>query len=49
MKGDTLNEIGMIAISGATKKRRPQHKKINMHNSKFFVLVLRNLVMPYLS
>jgi hypothetical protein len=27
MKGDTLNEIGMIAISGATKKKKTTAQK----------------------
>ena len=48
MNGETLNDIGTIAISGATKKNQ-QHKEINKHNNKFFELELRKLVMPYLS
>jgi hypothetical protein len=46
IKGETLKDIGIIANKGAIKKRKLLHKKINRRSSKFFVLELRNLVVP---
>ncbi len=41
-----LNESGKITNNGAIKKKKPNHKKLNKCNAKFYNLEVCDLVKP---